>query len=76
MIKASDLRKFMESIPDSATVIFNKGNITFCFGENIRAFNTYGAEWDNGIGYRNSTVCCGECSHFDCSQCNEFERGK
>ena len=77
MLKAKDVKAFIKDIPDNAQVIFSDGIITFIFDDNCLALNKYGAQWDNGIGYpQGGTVCCGECSHFDCSLCNEFSGGK
>ena len=71
-MKASDLRLFMKEIPNEAEVIFSDGIITFMFGDNTLAFNKCGGQWDNGVGYApGGTVCCGECSHFDCIKCGK-----
>lgn len=72
---AGTLKAFMKDIPDSAQVIFSEGIITFMFNDNTLALNTYGGQWDNGVGYApDGTSCCGECSHFDCSKCREVIR--
>ena len=76
MLQAKDIKKFLLQVPDDAKIVLTDGIITCIFGENALALNKFGAEWDNGVGYRNSTTCCGECLHFDCSQCNELEKGR
>lgn len=64
------LRTFMQNIPNEAEVIFSEGIITFIFNGDTVALNKFGATWENGVGYlNNGTVCCGECSHFDCARC-------
>lgn len=71
MLQAKDIKKFLRQIPDNAQVILTDGIITCLFNENIVAFNKFGAEWNNGIGYYSDIVVCGECTHFDCSKCGK-----
>ena len=72
MLHAKDIKKFLIQIPDDAQVILTDGIITCLFNGNTLALNKFGAEWDNGVGYKPGyTRCCGECSHFDCSKCGE-----
>ena len=39
MVTAKYLKKFLESIPDNAKVIFNEGNITCLYEHNALALN-------------------------------------
>ena len=71
MIQAKDIKKFLTQIPDNAQVILTDGIITCLFDDNTLAFNKFGAELDNGVGYYSDTVVCGECTHFDCSKCGK-----
>lgn len=69
------LRQFMKDIPNEAQVVFSEKIITFLYNGNAIALNTYGATWDNGIGYdADGITVCGECTHFDCAKCKELKQ--
>jgi hypothetical protein len=71
MLQVKDIKNFLAQIPDNAQVVLADGIITCVFDKNVFALNKFGAKWDNGVGYYSDTVCCGECSHFDCSKCGK-----
>lgn len=76
MLTAKELKEFLQTIPDNATVIFNSEHIAFRYNHNVRAINKWGAIWDNGIGYLSNSANCGECSHFQCDICNGYAKGQ
>ena len=76
MLTAKELKEFLQTIPDDATVIFNPTHIMFWHNHNVRGINKWGAIWDNGIGYLPKSPNCGECSHFQCDICNGYAKGQ